>query len=116
METAEGSYGCVGAVVGATYPQELAELRSAMPHVPLLVPGYGSQGGAAKDVAAGFHSDGLGAIINNSRGINFAYKTKPYDTEYGPKHWEDAAVAATKRMINDLKKETPAGSLAVSNV
>lgn len=109
QQTAENGYGFVGAVVGATYPQELAELRSAMPHVPLLVPGYGSQGGGAADVAAGFDAEGLGAIVNNSRGINFAYRAKPYDTEFGAKRWEDAAVAATRKMIDDLAANTPAG-------
>ncbi len=103
LETAENGYGLVGAVVGATYPQELAELRAAMPHVPLLVPGYGSQGGAAADVAPAFQSNGLGALINNSRGINFAYKAKPFAEQFGPKHWEAAAEAATKQMIAELK-------------
>ena len=83
-KTIEDGYGIVGAVVGATYPQELAELRAAMPHVPLLVPGYGTQGGAAADVVAAFANDGLGAIVNNSRGINFAFKTKQFADEFGP--------------------------------
>ena len=60
------AYGCVGAVVGATYPRELRELRTAMPHAPLLVPGFGSQGGTAADVAGAFDEDGLGALVNNS--------------------------------------------------
>ena len=100
---AADGYGPVGAVVGATYPQELAELRQAMPHVPLLVPGYGSQGGAAADVAAAFDAQGLGAIVNNSRGINFAYRQGRYAEEFGPRKWEAAAEAALKDMIADLK-------------
>jgi orotidine-5'-phosphate decarboxylase len=69
----EHGYGAVGAVVGATYPEQLAELRAAMPHAPFLVPGYGSQGARARDVAAAFDSHGQGAIINSSRAIIFAH-------------------------------------------
>ncbi|MEZ6147841.1 MAG: hypothetical protein R3B91_20905 [Planctomycetaceae bacterium] len=69
MQTSEGeSYGSIGAVVGATYPEELSQLRDLMPHVPLLVPGYGSQGGAAADVVGAFDVEGLGAVVNSSRG------------------------------------------------
>jgi orotidine-5'-phosphate decarboxylase len=110
-QTAVDGFGCVGAVVGATYPQELAELRSAMPHVPLLVPGYGSQGGAAADVGAAFTSTGLGALVNNSRGINFAYRAAPYAEQFGAKQWEAAAEAATRRMIADLAEHTSASVL-----
>lgn len=99
--TAEG-YGPVGAVVGATYPQELVELRQAMPHVPLLIPGYGSQGGKGADVAAAFDPRGLGGVINNSRGINFAYRDPKYAEQFGPKRWEAAAEAAVKDMVADL--------------
>lgn len=110
-ETIEAGYGAVGAVVGATYPQELVALRDAMPGVPLLVPGYGSQGGGAADVAAAFKADGLGALINNSRGINFAFRSTPYAEEFGPRKWEAAAEAATRQMIADLAKHTSAGQL-----
>ena len=103
FDDADG-YGSVGAVVGATYPQELAELRQAMPHVPLLIPGYGSQGGSAADVAAAFDSRGLGALVNNSRGINFAYRNSPYAEEFGPRRWESAAESAVKHMIADLAR------------
>lgn len=107
---AEG-YGPVGAVVGATYPKELAELRASMPHVPLLVPGYGSQGGSAADVAAAFDAQGLGGLINNSRGINFAFRSGKLAEEFGPSRWEAAAEAATRQMIADLAQQTPAGQL-----
>jgi orotidine-5'-phosphate decarboxylase len=110
-QTAEAGYGAVGAVVGATYPQELTELRAAMPHVPLLVPGYGSQGGAAADVASAFDPAGLGALVNNSRGINFAYRAAPYAEQFGAKQWEAAAEAATRKMIADLAECTSAGKL-----
>ncbi len=95
-------YGCVGAVVGATYPAELVELRQRMPHVPLLIPGYGSQGGTAADVKAAFREDGLGALINNSRGINFGWRKGPLADQFGETRWEAAVEAATKQMIADL--------------
>lgn len=113
LKCAENAYGAIGAVVGATYPQELVELRALMPHAPLLVPGYGSQGGAAADVAAAFAETGLGALINNSRGINFAYRAEPYAEQFGPRQWEAATEAATRRMIDDLAKLPSAGSLRV---
>lgn len=104
-------YGAIGAVVGATYPAELTELRAAMPHVPLLVPGYGSQGGTAADVAGGFASNGLGALVNNSRGINFAYRSGRGASEFGEARWEAAVEAATRQMIAALAEHTPAGVL-----
>jgi len=107
----ESGYGAVGAVVGATYPRELAELRAAMPGVPLLVPGYGSQGAGAGDVAAAFEPDGLGALVNSSRGINFAYRREPFAEEFGEERWEAAVEAATRQMIADLAEATPAGVL-----
>ncbi len=70
----ECGYSEVGAVVGATYPKELSELRAYMPKNYFLVPGYGAQGGKASDVANAFNDDGLGAIINSSRGIMCAWK------------------------------------------
>lgn len=97
-------YGPIGAVVGATYPQELEELRKVMPHVPLLIPGYGSQGGTAADVASAFDTQGLGAIVNNSRGINFAFRQSPYAEEFGPKKWEAATEAAVQAMKADLAR------------
>ena len=107
----DGGYGAIGAVVGATYPRELAELREAMPEVPLLVPGYGSQGAGAGDVAAAFGPDGLGALVNSSRGINFAYRREPFEQEFGEPRWEEAVEAATRQMIADLAEATPAGVL-----
>jgi len=107
-------FGAVGAVVGATYPQELAELRQAMPHASLLVPGYGSQGAGGADVAGAFTSEGLGAVVNSSRGIIFAHKRKPYAEQFGPEGWEEAVAAATRDMIADLATNTPCSSLARS--
>jgi len=95
-------YGSVGAVVGATYPEQLAELRKAMPYSWFLVPGYGSQGGTAKDVAAAFDKNGLGAVINNSRGLLFAYQREPYLSRFGEQQWEKAVEAATLDMTAEL--------------
>ncbi len=96
----QSGYGNVGAVVGATYPQQLAEMRAAMPNVWLLIPGFGAQGGTAEDVAVGFDSKGLGAIVNSSRGIIFAYQTARY------KHlpWETAIAQAAKDMAEELPR------------
>jgi orotidine-5'-phosphate decarboxylase len=97
--------GSVGAVVGATYPQQLADLRQRMPHAWLLVPGYGTQGGSARDVVAAFRPDGLGAIINNSRGILFAHQRAEYKTRFGDTRWQEAVAAATQDMIDELRAE-----------
>lgn len=70
----KGGYSHVGAVVGATYPEELKELRDAMSAAYLLIPGYGAQGGTAEDVKAAFDADGRGAIVNASRSIDYAYE------------------------------------------
>jgi orotidine-5'-phosphate decarboxylase len=100
-------YGLVGAVVGATYPEQLAELRAAMPHTWFLVPGYGSQGGTAADVAAAFDARGLGAIINNSRGIIFAHERSEYAQRFGAAQWQEAVDAATREMIVELRTVLP---------
>ena len=107
----QSGWGAVGAVVGATYPRELAELREVMPSVSLLVPGYGSQGAGAADVASAFNPDGRGAVVNSSRGINFAYRREPFAEEFGETRWEDAVQAATVQMIAALAEATPAGTL-----
>lgn len=105
-------YGVIGAVVGATYPEQLAELRAAMPHTWFLVPGYGSQGGTARDVAAAFDERGMGAIINNSRGIIFAHRRPEYAARFGANRWQEAVEAATRDMIDQLRADTPAARLA----
>jgi orotidine-5'-phosphate decarboxylase len=107
-------YGAVGAVVGATWPEQLSELRSAMPQTWFLVPGFGSQGGTAADVAGAFDQRGLGAIVNNSRGILFAYKQEPYARQFGEARWQGAVEAATRDMIDRLATDTPAGRLGKS--
>ena len=72
---------------------------------------YGSQGAGAADVAAAFNADGLGALVNNSRGINFAYAKEPYASQFGEENWQEAAFAATEQMIADLAEHTSAGNL-----
>ncbi len=104
-------YGLVGAVVGATYPEQSVELRAVMPHTWFLVPGFGSQGGTARDVAGAFDDCGLGAIVNNSRGIIFAHARREYCTRYGDARWQEAVDAATREMIAQLAAETAAGKL-----
>ena len=76
-----GKYGYsgVGAVVGATYPEQIKELRAKLPHTFFLIPGYGAQGASAKDIAGAFDSNGLGGIVNSSRGIMCAYKKEGCD-------------------------------------
>ena len=79
------------------------ELRRAMPHTWFLVPGFGSQGGTAADVGAAFDAHGLGAIINNSRGIIFAHRQPEFAERFGASRWQDAVDAATREMIAELK-------------
>ena len=97
----------VGAVVGATYPDEARALRKLMQDTFFLIPGYGAQGGSAADAAAGFRADGRGAIVNNSRGIIFAYKQKPYSETYGEKGFAAAARAAALKMAGELQAALP---------
>ena len=104
-------YGIVGAVCGATYPEQLAELRQAMPSTLFLIPGFGAQGGTAKDCAAAFDERGLGGIVNNSRGIIFAHSRVEYRDKFGDSRWQAAVEAATRAMIAQLVAETTAGSL-----
>jgi orotidine-5'-phosphate decarboxylase len=95
-------YGPVGAVVGATYPQQLAELRAAMPHSWILVPGFGAQGGGADDVKAAFDDRGLGAVVNSSRHIIFAHSREEFRQSFGDARWQEAVAAATAEMNQQL--------------
>jgi orotidine-5'-phosphate decarboxylase len=92
----ECGYGDVGAVVGATHPAELAALRSALPEVWFLVPGFGAQGGTAADVAPAFRADGLGAVVNSSRGVTFPFK--PDDAG-----WEAVVEAAAREAAGQIR-------------
>ncbi len=95
-------YSYVGAVVGATYPEVGKIMRDVMPNTYILVPGYGAQGGKGKDLAHFFNKDGLGAIINSSRGIIGAYKQETY-AKFGDKNFGEAARAAVIDMREDIK-------------
>ena len=96
-------YSYVGAVVGATYPEMGAALRKIMPKNYILVPGYGAQGGTGKDLAPFFNEDGLGAIVNSSRGIICAYQKDPYKEKFSPVDYADASRQAVLDMKEDLK-------------
>ena len=95
------SYSYVGAVVGATYPEQGKILRKIMPKAYILVPGYGAQGGKGADLVHFFNEDGLGAIINSSRGIITAYQQEKY-AGYGAEHFADASRAAVLDMKEDI--------------
>lgn len=96
------SYSYVGAVVGATYPEIGKVMRKVMPKAYILVPGYGAQGGQGKDLAHFFNEDGLGAIVNSSRGIIAAYKQDAY-AQFGPEHFGEASRAAVEAMKADIQ-------------
>ncbi|MCA9370929.1 MAG: orotidine-5'-phosphate decarboxylase [Candidatus Peregrinibacteria bacterium] len=89
----ESGLSCIGAVVGATYPEELKYLRTLMPHVPFLIPGYGAQGGSAADIVGGFIGN-TGAVVNSSRSIIFASNGSD---------WKEAAQEAAEHMRSDLQ-------------
>ena len=97
----EGNYSYVGAVVGATYPEQGRILRKLMPRTFILVPGYGAQGGKGADLVHFFQEDGLGAIINSSRGIIAAYQQEKY-ARFGETGYADAARAAVLDMRQDI--------------
>lgn len=95
------SYSYIGAVVGATYPKMGKVLRKIMPKSFILVPGYGAQGGTGADLVHFFQDDGLGAIVNSSRGIIAAYKQEKY-AQYGAENFAEASRAAVEDMIADI--------------
>lgn len=95
-------YSYIGAVVGATYPEMGKVLRKVMPKSYILVPGYGAQGGKGADLVHFFNEDGLGAIVNSSRGIIAAYKQEKY-AQFGAENFADASRAAVEDMVADIK-------------
>lgn len=97
----DGAYSNVGAVVGATYPEMSKVLRKLMPRTYFLVPGYGAQGGTAEDLKYCFNEDGLGAVVNSSRGIIAAYKKEAY-AKFGAEHFGEASRQAVIDMIADI--------------
>ena len=102
MEHMGESYSYVGCVVGATYPEMGKVLRKVMPKTYILVPGYGAQGGTADSLRPYFNEDGLGAIVNSSRGIIAAYKQEKY-AKFGAENFADASRAAVIDMIEDIR-------------
>ncbi|MCI8769547.1 MAG: orotidine-5'-phosphate decarboxylase [Lachnospiraceae bacterium] len=96
------AYSYVGCVVGATYPEMGKVLRKIMPKSYILVPGYGAQGGTAKDLVPYFNEDGLGAIVNSSRGIIAAYKNDTY-AKFGEENYAEASRKAAEDMIADIR-------------
>lgn len=99
----DGTYSNIGAVVGATYPEMSAILRKLMPNTYFLVPGYGAQGGTAEDLKPCFNEDGLGAIVNSSRGIIAAYKQEKY-AKFGAENFAEASRQAVIDMVADINR------------
>ena len=97
----DGDYSNVGAVVGATYPEMGEILRKIMPKSYILVPGYGAQGGKGSDLKPFFNADGLGAVVNSSRGIIAAYKQEKY-AKYGEANFAEASREAVIAMQKDI--------------
>ncbi len=102
--TGKYGYSGIGAVVGATYPEQARILRSIMKKAYILVPGYGAQGGTAKDAAQSFNPDGLGAIINASRSIMCAWKSERWSGKYGEDAFDSAARAEAIRMRDEINE------------
>lgn len=107
-DAGRSGYGSVGAVIGATHPQQLTELRQSMPNTLFLVPGLGAQGGTAADVAGAFDENGFGAVINSSRAIIFAYERGEFS---GAESWQGAIEQATIQTNQQIAEHTSAGNL-----
>ena len=100
----EYGYSSIAAVVGATYPKQLQELREIAPHTFFLIPGYGAQGGKADDIALGFDKNGIGGIINASRSLMCAYKSDRWKSQYNEKDFAQATRAEAIRMRDELNQ------------
>ena len=98
----EYGYSSISAVVGATYPKQLEDLRKEAPHTFFLIPGYGAQGGKAEDIALGFDENGIGGIVNSSRGLMCAYKSDKWKDKYTEEEFDKATRAEAIRMRNEL--------------
>lgn len=103
-EVGESGYSFMGAVVGATHPVQAGELRKLLPQTIFLVPGYGAQGAGVNEVKSCFNKDGLGAIVNSSRAIIFAYQQPEYCERFAPENYADAAREATEKMARELRR------------
>lgn len=100
----ESGYSAIGAVVGATYPEQAKILRGIMKKAYILVPGYGAQGGTARDAVHSFDNDGMGAVINASRSIMYAWKSEKCPAAYGEDAFDSAARAEAIRMRNEINE------------
>lgn len=98
----EYGYSSISAVVGATYPKQLKELRELMPHSYFLIPGYGAQGGKAEDIALGFDKNGLGGIVNATRSLMCAYKSDLWKDKFKEEDYSKATRAEALRMKDEL--------------
>ena len=98
----ENGYSSIAAVVGATYPKQLKEIREIAPHTYFLIPGYGAQGGKAEDIALGFDKNGLGGIVNASRSLMCAYKSELWKDKFAEKDYAKATRAEALRMKEEL--------------
>lgn len=98
----EYGYSSISAVVGATYPEQLEELRKSYPHTFFLIPGYGAQGGKAEDIALGFDKNGIGGIINATRSLMGAYKLDRWKDKYSEEDYKEATRAEAIRMRDEL--------------
>ena len=98
----EYNYSSVSAVVGATYPEQLKQLRKVAPHTYFLIPGYGAQGGKAEDIALGFDENGLGGIVNASRSLMCAYKSDMWKNKFEEKDYAKATRTEALRMKEEL--------------
>ena len=98
----EYNYSSIAAVVGATYPEQLKKIRKLVPHTYFLIPGYGAQGGTAKDIAYGFDENGLGGIVNASRSLMCAYKSDKWKDKFEEKDYAQATRAEAIRMRDEL--------------
>lgn len=100
----KNGYSSVAAVVGATYPEQLEQIRKVAPHTYFLIPGYGAQGGKAKDIALGFDNNGLGGIVNASRSLMCAYKSDRWKDQYTEEEYAKATRAEALRMRDELNQ------------
>ena len=98
----ENNYSSIAAVVGATYPEQLKQIRKIAPHTYFLIPGYGAQGGTAADIAYGFDQNGLGGIVNASRSLMCAYKSDKWKDKFEEKDYAQATRAEAIRMRDEL--------------
>lgn len=105
----EYGYSSISAVVGATYPEQLKQIRKTAPHTYFLIPGYGAQGGKAEDIALGFDNKGLGGIINASRSLMCAYKSERWKEQFKEKEYAQATRTEALRMKEELNKAIQGG-------